>query len=51
MPIIPKMMFNPEAIKNKIIPYAIPWIPCETYIDTVESILTSFPFFVQKASP
>ena len=42
MPIIPKMMFNPEAIKNNIIPYAIPCIPWDMYIDTIGSIDISF---------
>jgi hypothetical protein len=48
MPIIPKMMFNPEAIKNKIIPYAIPCIPWDMYIDTIGSIDISFTDFKFK---
>jgi len=42
IPIIPKMILSPEAIKNKIIPYAIPCIPWDMYIDTVGSIDISF---------
>jgi len=35
-------MFSPEAIKNKIIPYAIPWIPWDKYMDTVGFMVVSF---------